>query len=157
MSKISDHVSDIPAKTRIAASRVRTGASNAWHRAAGNRIHGARIGLSNARNRRTIERGRAPRISGVRAAVSSRLPVYRNRINRAHGNPHQEDARLHRTGNEALARMKADRTPGGIRADRGRQAAARAQVRAGRGPEAPGQHRETLDENRARRGLRSTR
>ena len=106
MSKFRDHVSDVPVRTRIAANRVHVAASNAWHRAAGNRIHGARIGISNRRNRRAIERGRAPRLTGVNAVVSSRLPVYRNRVNPAHGNRHREDARLHRTGNEGLARMK---------------------------------------------------
>ena len=120
MSKIRDHVSDVPARTRIAANRVRVGASNAWHRAAGNRIRGARTGLSNRRNQRTLERGRAPRLTGARAAISSRLPVYRNGVNPAHGNPHREDARLHRTGNESLARMAPQRRRDASRATRGR-------------------------------------
>jgi hypothetical protein len=120
MSSLRDHVSDVPARTRIAANRVRAGASNAWHRAAGNRIHGARTGLSNARNRRTLERGRAPRLTGANAAVSSRLPVYRNRVNRATGNKHREDARLHRSGNESLARMAPQRRRDASRATRGR-------------------------------------
>jgi len=109
MSKFRDHVSDVPARARIAANRARIGVSNAWYRTAGRRIQGARTGISNARNRRTLERGRAPRSSAVNATVSSRMPVYRNRINRAHGNPHREDARLHRSGNEGLARMAATR------------------------------------------------
>lgn len=121
MSSFRDHVSDVPARTRIAANRVRVGASNAWYRAAGRRLHGARASVSNWRNRRTIERGRAPRSSAVNAAVSSRVPVYRNRVNPAHGNRHREDARLHRTGNESLARMRQrDVQPGRTRAGRSR-------------------------------------
>ena len=128
MSKIRDHVSDIPVRTRIAASRVRAGVGNAWHRAAGNRIHGARIGLSNARNRRTIERGRAPWLTGVNAAVSSRLPVYRNRINRATGRKHRDDGFMHRTRDEGLARMKAN-APLGPDAYRPAPAGARPAIR----------------------------
>ena len=89
MSTIRDYASDAPAYARLAANRIRVRTSNAWHRTAGRRIQGARTGISNTRNRRTIERGRAPRLTGVRAATASRTPIYRNRINRAHGNPHR--------------------------------------------------------------------
>ncbi len=96
---------------RWRAANGRTHASNAWHRAAGNRIHGARIGLSNRRNRRTLDRGRAPRLSGASAAISSRTPFYRNRINRSTGRKNRDNGFMHRTRNEGLARMKtADRT-----------------------------------------------
>ena len=102
MSKIRDHVSDL--RWRAANGRVKV--SNAWYRAAGRRIDGARQEASNRKNRRTIERGKAPRRDRVAAEVTSRTPVVRNRINPAHGNPHREDARLHRTGNESLARRR---------------------------------------------------
>jgi hypothetical protein len=67
--------------------------------------------IRNWRNQRTIERGRMPRWERVTAEVKSRMPVYRNRINPAHGNKHREDARLHRTGNEGLKRMKETHAP----------------------------------------------
>lgn len=102
MSSLRDHAAT--ARWRLANGRVR--ASNAWHRAAGRHIQASRTGLSNWRNRRTIQRGRTPRWERVTAEVKSRAPVYRNRINPAHGNPHKADARLHRTANEGLRRMK---------------------------------------------------
>ena len=78
--------------------------------------------ISNWRNRRTIARGRMPRWERVTAEVKSRTPVYRNRVNPAHGNPHKADARLHRTANQGLARMRQDRglevKPGMPRAER---------------------------------------
>jgi hypothetical protein len=100
-----DHLSAL--RWRLGNGRVNV--SNAWHRAAGHRIHGARGGIGNARSRRTLERGRAPRLTGANAAVSSRLPVYRSRVNPATGRPHRDDARLHRTGNEGLARLAPQR------------------------------------------------
>ena len=66
-------------------------------------------GRRNERNRKTIERGKAPRRDRVAAEVTSRTPVYRDRVNPAHGNKHREDARLHRTGNESLARRRQGR------------------------------------------------
>ena len=63
-------------------------------------------GRRNERNRKTIERGKAPRRDRVAAEVKSRTPIYRDRINPAHGSKHREDARLHKTGNESRARQK---------------------------------------------------
>lgn len=102
MSKIRDHLSDL--RWRAANGRVK--ASNAWWRVAGRRIDGARQEASNRKNRRTIERGKAPRRDRVAAEVKSRTPIYRDRVNPAHGNKHREDARLHKSGNESLARQK---------------------------------------------------
>jgi hypothetical protein len=105
MSKIRDHLSDL--RWRAANGRVK--ASNAWWRTAGRRIDGARQQASNEKNRRTIARGKAPRRDRVAAEVKSRTPVYRDRVNPAHGNKHREDARLQRTGNEGLARQRPGR------------------------------------------------
>ena len=80
-----DRLSDVPVRARLAASRVRVGASNAWYRAAGRRISGTRQGISNARNQRTLERGRRPRTTQLADAARSSVPVYRNRINPATG------------------------------------------------------------------------
>jgi hypothetical protein len=63
----------------------------------------------NWRNGAAIERGRAPRLDGAIAAATSRAPVVRNRVNPATGRKHRDDAMMHRTRNEGLARMK-DRT-----------------------------------------------
>ena len=101
--KIRDHLSDM--SWRAANGRVKV--SNAWERAVGNRVRGARQQASNERNRKTIERGKAPRRERVASEVKSRTPIYRDRVNPAHGNKHREDARLHRTRDESLARMKA--------------------------------------------------
>jgi hypothetical protein len=105
MSKVRDHLSE--ARWHLAKGRVKV--SNAWYRAAGRRIQGARTGISNARNRRTIERGRAPRLDGAAAAVTSRTPVIRGRINPATGRRRRDDAMMHRSRNEGLARMAPQR------------------------------------------------
>ena len=63
----------------------------------------------NWRNQRAIAKGRAPRLDGAIAAVTSRTPVVRNRINPAHGNPRREDARLHRSSSESLRSLKEQR------------------------------------------------
>jgi hypothetical protein len=75
------------------------------------RLHatGNRQRLSNWRNRRTIERGRRPRITQAADAARSSLPVYRDRINRATGRPHRDDAQLGRTSDRSLARMAQQR------------------------------------------------
>ena len=102
MSKIRDHVHDL--RWRAANGRVK--ASNAWWRAAGRRIDGARTEASNRKNRRTLERGKAPRRDRVAAEVTSRTPVVRDRVNPAHGNKHREDVRLHKSRDAGLAWMK---------------------------------------------------
>ena len=71
------------------------------------RISPAVIGRSNRRNRRTLERGRTPWTSGVSAAVSSRMPFYRNRINRSTGRRNRDNGYMHKIRNEGLARLKA--------------------------------------------------
>jgi len=100
---------DRSASLRWRLADGRTHASNAWYRAAGRRISGARTGISNARNRRAIDRGRASRIDGAIAAVTSRTPVVRGRINPATGRKRRDDAMMHRTRNEGLSRMKEHR------------------------------------------------
>lgn len=107
MSKIRDHVHDL--RWRAANGRVK--ASNAWYRAAGRRISGARQEASNRKNRKTIERGKAPRRDRVASEVQSRTPVYRNRVNPATGRPHRDDGQLHKTRDESLARMRQHREP----------------------------------------------
>jgi hypothetical protein len=102
---IRDHVSDVPVRARLAANRVHVAASNAWYRAAGRRIHGARQGISNARNQRTLERGRRPRTTQAADVLRSSVPFYRNRINRGTGQPHRADRDLGRVADSSLARM----------------------------------------------------
>ena len=114
--KIRDHLSDL--RWRAANGRVK--ASNAWYRAAGRRIQGARQQASNERNRKTIERGRAPRRERAASEVKSRTPFYRDRVNPAHGNKHREDARLHKGRDESLARWKRERTAAPTRQRTGR-------------------------------------
>ena len=60
----------------------------------------------NERNRRTIERGKAPRQERVAAEVKSRTPIIRNRVNPATGRPHRDDVRLHKGRDENLAHWK---------------------------------------------------
>jgi hypothetical protein len=66
----------------------------------------AAIGRSNRRGQAARERGRASRLSGVSAAVSSRAPFYRNRINRSTGRKNRDNGFMHKIRNEGLARMK---------------------------------------------------
>jgi len=63
-------------------------------------------GMHNQRSKRAFERGRASRLSGVSAAISSRTPFYRDRINRSTGRKNRDNRFMHRTRNEGLARMK---------------------------------------------------
>lgn len=71
------------------------------------RISPTVIGVHNRRSRRTLERGRSPWTSGVSAAISSRTPFYRNRINRATGRKNRDNGYMHRIRNKGLARMRA--------------------------------------------------
>ena len=60
----------------------------------------------NERNRRTLQRGKAPRRDRVAAEVKSRTPVYRDRVNPATGRPHTDDRMMHRVRDEGLGKMK---------------------------------------------------
>ena len=60
----------------------------------------------NERNRRTLERGKAPRRERVAAEVTSRAPGARKRINPATGRPRTDDRMMHRVRDESLGRMK---------------------------------------------------
>ena len=60
----------------------------------------------NERNRRTLERGKAPRHERVAAEVKSRTPIVRDRINPAHGRPHRDDVESHKIRDEGLANRK---------------------------------------------------
>jgi hypothetical protein len=72
--------------------------------------HGpTRTRISNWRNTRTIRRGRVPYWQRGTAELKSRAPGYRDRVNPATGRPHRDDARLRRTGDAGLARMRARR------------------------------------------------
>jgi hypothetical protein len=99
---IRDHISDL----RWRAANGRTKVSNAWWRAAGRRIDGARQQASNEKNRKTIARGKAPRRDWVADEVKSRTPIYRKRINPATGRPHTDDRMMHGVRNEGLGKMK---------------------------------------------------
>ena len=118
-----DHVSDVPVRTRLAANRVHVAASNAWYYVAARRIHGARQGISNARNQRTLERGRRPRTTQAADVLRSSVPFYRNRISPATGRPNRMARELGRTTDASLAKM-APR----IRAERARRRATPEQV-----------------------------
>jgi hypothetical protein len=84
---------------------VRTRASNAWHRAVGRHVQGGRTRLSNWRNRKALERGRRDIPARVADQVRSRTPVVRDRVNRATGRPHRDDARMGRLSDQSLARQ----------------------------------------------------
>ena len=87
---------------RLGNGRVRV--SNAWHRAAGNRIHGGRQGYRNWLNRRARARGKAPLPDRITRGIGSRVPAVRDRINPATGRPRWTDR-----SDGALARWRADR------------------------------------------------
>ena len=92
------------------AGNGRTRVSNAWHRLAGRRIAGARTRVSNWRNRHAIARGRRDAPARAADAVRSRTPVVRDRVNRATGRQHRDDARLGRLSDESLARSQEPRS-----------------------------------------------
>lgn len=101
MSTIKDQISDIPYHYRKQRTRI----SNAWYRLAGQRIRGWRTGISNWRNQRILDRGRRSRITQAADQVRSRMPVYRNRVNRATGHPHRDDVSTGRVVDASLARL----------------------------------------------------
>jgi hypothetical protein len=92
---------------RLGNGRVRV--SNAWYRAAGRHVQGARVRVSNWRNHRTWDRGRRDAARRAADQVRSRAPVYRDRINPGTGRPHRDDARLGRISDRSLARMRDSR------------------------------------------------
>ena len=127
-ASVRDHVTKAASKIREEAdlsslrwraARGRTHVANAWYRAAGRRIHGARQGISNARNQRTLERGRRPRTTQAADVLRSSVPFYRNRISPATGRPNRMARELGRTTDASLAKM-APR----IRAERAAQTSA---------------------------------
>ena len=113
-----DRLSDVPVRARLAANRVRTGASNAWYRAAGRRISGTRQGISNARSSRAIERGRRDLPARASAGLRSSLPVVRNRIDRSTGRQNRDARVMGRLSDQSLARMAPARRAGRGRSSR---------------------------------------
>ena len=110
MSKIRDHVSDVPVRARLAANRVHVKTSNAWYRTAGLRIKDARNRADDRQDQRNAERGKLPRRDRVVAEVRSRTPVYRDRaVDPATGRKRREDMQWHRVRNESLAQGRAAR------------------------------------------------
>lgn len=116
-ASVRDHVSDIPVRTRLAANRAHVAASNGWHRAAGKHIQGARAKLSNARNRRAIERGRRDLPRRTADSLRSSPPVVRNQIDPRTGHKNRDAKRMGRLSDQSLARMAPART---TRTPRGR-------------------------------------
>lgn len=98
---IRDHLDTL----RWRAANGRTHVSNAWHRAVGHRLAGARTGFGNWRNLRAIQRGRRDVPARIGDQVRSRTPVVRSRINRATGRPHRDDREMGRSSDRSLARL----------------------------------------------------
>ena len=106
MSKLRERAANARYIARHPVKMVRYSETNTrWH---------------NWRNGAAIERGRAPRLDGAIAAVTSRTPVVRDRINPATGRRRRDDAMMHRSGSDGLARMKATRDREAGRAPVGR-------------------------------------
>jgi hypothetical protein len=103
--------------SRIRYGPLATRISNAWYRAAGHRIQGARQGFSNWRNQCTLDRGKRDLPARAGDQVRSRTPVLRSRINRGTGRPHRDDRDMGRLSDQSLARMapvrRADRASRG--------------------------------------------
>jgi hypothetical protein len=102
VSRARDYMSDL---RRYYLPAARTRASNAWHRAAGQHIQGARGRFSNWRNQRAWDRGGRDLPCRAGDQARSRTPVVRNRINPATERPHRDDRQLGRTADRSLARM----------------------------------------------------
>lgn len=99
---LRDYASDA---RRVHLPNARTRARNAWHRAAGRRIQGQRTRFSNWRNNRAIQRGRRDLPARAGDQARSRLPVVRDRINRATGRPHRDDRQMGQASDRTLARL----------------------------------------------------
>lgn len=102
MSSLRDHLHDL----RWRAANGRTHASNAWYRAVGRHIWGARGRLHNARVVRAQQRGRRDLPRRAADSLRSSLPVYRNRINPATGRPNHDSRRTGRLLDADLAWRK---------------------------------------------------
>lgn len=85
------------------------------------KLRGTRTRYRNWLNSRARQRGSTPLPDRISRQFTARLPVCRNRINRATGRPHRDDLRLGRTGDRALADGKARRDRAGVRAAASRQ------------------------------------
>lgn len=105
MNSPRDHI----AALRWRAANGRVHASNAWYRAVGRRIQGARGQLANTRAARAHQRGRRDLPRRTADTLRSSLPVVRNRIDPATGHPNRDSRHLGRTTDASLARMKATR------------------------------------------------
>ena len=125
MSRLRDYAHDF---WRVYLPNARTRASNAWHRAAGRHLQGQRTGFSNWRNNRAIQRGRRDLPARTGDQVRSRMPVVRDRINRATGRPHRDDRAMGQASDRTLARLAGQQRD--LRAAQARNRDAR--VRAGR-------------------------
>ena len=110
MSRLRDYLSDL---RRYYLPETATRARDAWHRAAGRRIEGARGRIANARAARARQRGRRDLPRRAADNLRSSLPVYRSRINPGTGRPNRDSRALGRTCDAALARMAPRRTPRG--------------------------------------------
>jgi hypothetical protein len=85
------------------------------------RLSGTRTRYRNWLNRRAWERGKTPLTSRIARQFTSRMPVYRNRINRGTGSPRRDDLSIGRTGDRAMAEYRARRDRTDARAAANRQ------------------------------------
>jgi hypothetical protein len=69
-----------------------------------------RTRFRNWMNRRAWQRGKTPLPDRIARQFTARMPVYRNRINRATGRPHRDDLWMGRRGDRSMADWKARRT-----------------------------------------------
>ena len=73
------------------------------------RLSGSKTRHRNWLNRRAWARGKTPLPDRIARQFTSRLPVYRNRVNPATGRPRRDDRRIGRTGDRAMAQHKTRR------------------------------------------------
>ena len=85
------------------------------------RLRGTRTQYRNWLNRRAWQRGKTPLPDRIARQFTSRMPVYRNRINRATGRPRRDDLQLGRSGDRSMADWKARRDRTERRAQDNRQ------------------------------------
>jgi len=158
LSSVRDHVSDVPARTRIAANRVHVRASNAWYRVAGYRLQGARARLSNRRNQRMIKRGRRDLPRRAADSLRSSLPLYRGRIDPATGRPNRDRRALGRAHDTPAAGFRERRQTRAATARIGTERTERLRDHAAsRGLDASREHYDAILADRARRAARRTR
>jgi hypothetical protein len=93
-------------RLRIAAVRL----SDARHRATRHRatrpLRTVTGSVGNWRRRRFLETGKGFVLERATRPVRSSMPVYRDRINRATGRPHRDDAEIGRRVDAAFARLR---------------------------------------------------